>query len=108
MVIKMPEDCTAEKCDYICTKMVDFKGANEAGAAELETLEDSDSVVVSRRLTGDTITTVYVSNGYEADSDSNSEGFDTTFEEEVETTSGASSWVMGVSMLISLLFIFFK
>ena len=55
MVVKMPDGCvSATDCDFICTKMVDHRGAKDE-AADLETLEDVDGAV--RRLAADTITT---------------------------------------------------
>ncbi len=105
MVVKMPDGCTsATNCEYICTKMVDHKGGKDE-AADLTTLEDAANS--ARRLAADTIKTEYTATGYEADSTANSGDFESDFVEVVETT-GANSWVIGFSMIMSLLFIFFK
>ncbi len=70
MVVTMPDGCTSEtNCEYICTKMVDYRGAKDE-AADLTTLEDPEGD--GRRLAADTITTTYTASGYEADSTANS------------------------------------
>jgi len=81
MVVQMPTGCTAEdNCQWICDNMVGATGAKKE--SQYKGIDSSSTKKL--RMLAEIKTEYTTSGGYEPDSDTNTEGFDTEFVETVE------------------------
>jgi len=119
MSVKLPDGCTSKTdCDWICTKMASAKGGVDMDKVDMrdqESMDGTTKYTKTRRrvLSGGDVTVgnsvaTNDNDGYEADSDENNEGLDSSFEENVDSSvdsdssSGrmfTNSWTVGLSLV---------